>query len=139
MACNISYGKSSDRTFWEPELEKFSKFLSNYEKEVIGQWASEEFCELWYVRDKDISIGFALVGKMDFDPDNLHTNPYMLHYIFIIPGYRNQGYGAFLIKTMLKVRQLSLVIDYESHYNWYAQRGFIRSLQNRHVMKSKIE
>jgi hypothetical protein len=61
---------------------------------------SEKFC--FTLSIDDIICSFAILNKMDFDPNKYHNNPYMLHLIFTFPKFRRQNHAFQLINYILE-------------------------------------
>ncbi len=60
----------------------------------IMQWLGfDEAFSLCYTNENNNIVAFALLSKMDFDPEKIHKKPFSLNYIYTQNPYRRMGYS----------------------------------------------
>lgn len=99
--------------------------LSNAEYTYVDRWLGESRDIKCYInRDDETICSFALLSKMDFDPEKKHTNPCMLDFIYTAPKYRGSHRAYDLIMHLKEREQMTAYCSNSISENLFEKAGF---------------
>lgn len=74
----------------------------------VDRWLEEtRSVKCYLLVDEKKLFSIALLSKMDFDPENIHSEPFMLEYIYTFPEYRRQHFAYNILSYLKKKEQMS--------------------------------
>ena len=99
--------------------------LSASEYTYVDRWLRESRTVKCYInRDDETICSFALLSKMDYDPEKKHTNPCMLDFIYTAPKYRGSHRAYDLIMHLKEREQMTAYCSNSMSENLFEKAGF---------------
>jgi hypothetical protein len=68
-----------------------TKEINEDDKDIILNWLNDTNVKCYILYENNIPKCFALLSKCDYDPFNLHVNPYILNLIYTFEEYRRNN------------------------------------------------
>lgn len=123
------------KVFPEIKITKNKQFLSRHLEELKGRdnmygkimerWIEEDYpCLAYYAVTHDKTLGFALVHKVDFDPNGIHYDPWILDLVWVQPTARRHGVATALLKKVVEDKQITSLCDSDVSCALHKQAGF---------------
>jgi hypothetical protein len=89
--------------------------VDNEYKLFINRWLSETRTVKCYILYENNKIKtFALLSKMDYDPINTHSNPYILDFIYTFKQYRR---NMLAYKLLIHIKNIEEITAFCSNDN----------------------
>ena len=91
----------------------------------VNRWLEETRSVKCYLSvDEKNVFSIALLTKMDFDPENIHSKPFMLDYIYTFSEYRRQKFAYKMLLYLKKKEQLSACCSNKESGKLFETTGF---------------
>ena len=91
----------------------------------IDQWLDEQNDVKCYVVCSDTTIrNLILLSKMDNDPLEIQSNPFMLNYIYTYPEYRKNGIAYRMLLYLKNKEQMSAYTDNDISISLFKKAEF---------------
>lgn len=112
------------------KAKKFIRNLINNNNEFqsmyINRWLQEtRTVKCYYLDNEDKIVNIVLLSKMDYDPLQIHTNPYVLDYIYTFKEFRNQKNASKMIEYLKDRDQLTVFCDSVESENLFKNKQFL--------------
>ena len=99
--------------------------LSPFEYTCVDGWLGESRTVKCYMdRDGKTLYSFALLSKMDYDPEEKHINPFTLNFIYTSPKYRRSNHAYELIVKLKEHEHMSATCSNSISENLFEKAGF---------------
>ena len=105
---------------------KKEKHLNTLEEYMfVDSWLNERGTVKCYMnRDDETIYSFALLSKMDYDPEEKHTNPFILNFIYTSPKHRGNHHAYDLIIHLKEREQMTAICSNSISEHLFEKAGF---------------
>jgi len=90
----------------------------------IDQWLNEPGDVKCYEYNNDVVKNIILISKCDYDPLNIHSDPYILNYIYTFTNYRRKNIAYNMLLYLKNKEQLTVFCDSYKSEQLFEKAGF---------------
>ena len=116
--------------FSDEKAQKYVKRIVKNKPELqslfVNRWIEETGSVKCYllVDEKNV-FSIALLSKMDFDQENIHSKPFMLDYIYTFSEYRRQKFAYKMLSYLKKKNKCLHVVVMQKVENYSKHLSFL--------------
>jgi len=121
MEIKLLINKTAKKT-----ITTITKEINGINKDLITGWLNEKNnvkCFMLY--EDNIIKGFALLSKCNYDPLNVHNNPYVLNLIYTFQQYRRNNVAYALLTHIKLTNCITAFCSNEASINLFRKAEYV--------------